>query len=1331
MKSSKNPWLGLKTYEEGDVIYGRSQEINELSQDILYNVQTVIYGKSGIGKSSILNAGIFPIIRRHNYFPVKIRLVHRNTQLSYTEQIYNAVFENLKTLQKQQLDAEGKTVIKTVEGSYRVIVPVINPEYEGLWEFFHRHEFFDENGTPIKPILVIDQFEEIFTLTAETERTEIVNRFFNELADLINDIKPDYIYQAQEQDKVEASIANTECKSINSDNDELLFEEDEEEEVTVDKNKYLTENNCHIVISIREDFLSYLERNIDNIPLLKHNRFCLKPLSEDQAANVIMNPCPGLISVSVAKNIISKITGVDSDLFEINDIPEIEVDSAILSLFLSEIYNKAEEGIITKEIVEAYGEDIIQRFYERTIQKVSTNCIEYLERRLITDEGRRDNIDKNWALKHSITETELDILKVARLVREFPWNNEMRIEFIHDVLCDIIVQRRDERKKRKQKEEEEMQFRLKTEQLKRRNRQLVGSIIGIIVSLIVLAGIIWDGMYREFETRYDIVVKRNGWFEGLTKLSKDEATYRPYHYILKKKGRWSRHAQAMEARDGYGHLTTNHGMAPYILNQYDYTDEGADSEMIQKLMQVCKWELIADKDGDFVIQEQALDKDGNLVYSYNKSKTKDKNKVISTYTDEYGFPIILRDSCYFYLLTTTNEEGFEVLQEYYNDKGEPIPNKDGGYKTRWTHTSKGVPISEASLFFTGERMIDRAGNCGWVCTKFLDKDSIYVTEIMYFNADSMPSPTTLNISGGGVIMKRYEYDKHCRKVKETYWDDKGNPCLDYMGIHGLRYEYNRYGQQTHCYRIDTLGNHVKDKDGFMDYHREYDKYGNLIVDEMIVSEDTITHGNSFKYDHKKILLEQINYAVYNGDTVCTYREINDTINKVILKFFYENSDPCTVRKTYDDRNNMTSWSYYDITNTIPIELYGYHKCVYEYQYEDKKTTYTESYFDKDGDRCIENDNKNWSSRVIKIDSVLQTKEELKYDTLNDFILGARFYYTDEFFIKWRRTESISENLKIKRSSKNIRFYYSSNLIGSEKPSNEKVFACYYLNEFDEPSLVYKWDDKKQCYMTYHSEIFETENCKARYFDERGEEIDPVAYANSIICVPIIETNSFNKIGFEDGDIILKCDKWEMDFESPNPFEDLSQWVKPEARKFYVARYNQENRKYDVVTIRVDKNTNISAFVNLQTLYCTDKESKRLKEVYATIKSGDFEDPDEVEDAVVTHSVVCCRINQGGQMRDLGYKEGEFFALKWCDWTHEQSADEFSEELLQEKDNPKTLVLLPFEKVNGEYVFGDVLHLELTPQLLGMRIFGMSVTEEFYQTEIKQRYDKWVEMKQAH
>ena len=37
MKEMKNPWLGLKTYEEGQILYGRTEEteeINTLSKNI-------------------------------------------------------------------------------------------------------------------------------------------------------------------------------------------------------------------------------------------------------------------------------------------------------------------------------------------------------------------------------------------------------------------------------------------------------------------------------------------------------------------------------------------------------------------------------------------------------------------------------------------------------------------------------------------------------------------------------------------------------------------------------------------------------------------------------------------------------------------------------------------------------------------------------------------------------------------------------------------------------------------------------------------------------------------------------------------------------------------------------------------------------------------------------------------------------------------------------------------------------------------------------------------------------------------------------------------------
>ena len=56
-KNLTNPWKGLNFYTEGEVLYGRNAEIQSLSQYIFNNTQTVLYGRSGIGKSSILNAG--------------------------------------------------------------------------------------------------------------------------------------------------------------------------------------------------------------------------------------------------------------------------------------------------------------------------------------------------------------------------------------------------------------------------------------------------------------------------------------------------------------------------------------------------------------------------------------------------------------------------------------------------------------------------------------------------------------------------------------------------------------------------------------------------------------------------------------------------------------------------------------------------------------------------------------------------------------------------------------------------------------------------------------------------------------------------------------------------------------------------------------------------------------------------------------------------------------------------------------------------------------------------------------------------------------------------
>ena len=43
---NNNPWLGLNTYAEHDRLYGRDKETDEVSDIILNNLSTVIYGRS-------------------------------------------------------------------------------------------------------------------------------------------------------------------------------------------------------------------------------------------------------------------------------------------------------------------------------------------------------------------------------------------------------------------------------------------------------------------------------------------------------------------------------------------------------------------------------------------------------------------------------------------------------------------------------------------------------------------------------------------------------------------------------------------------------------------------------------------------------------------------------------------------------------------------------------------------------------------------------------------------------------------------------------------------------------------------------------------------------------------------------------------------------------------------------------------------------------------------------------------------------------------------------------------------------------------------------------
>lgn len=1202
MASSENPWLGLKSYSEGKRLYGRDKEIEELSQKILYNTQTVIYGKSGIGKSSLLKAGVFPILRRNNYFPVYVRFVHEERQGSYISQIITAVDIALKRLKIEDLGAPDGDVHKIVEGYKEEIVPVFREDGEEcMWEYFHRHQFYyklsdDDEPQSIVPVLIFDQFEEIFTLQ---KNDSLVKSFFEDFAGLLNNICPKYLLEsAVEVEDVISQIPNSSLikKGVIK---------------TTKKWNYIADPNIHVVLSLREDFLSHLERNIEHIPSLKHNRYCLLPLNEDQAAEVITQPILGMVSVEVAKEIISKVTDVPSDEFEIDDNPELEVDSAILSLFLSELFvKKGNETIISYELVELFGSNIISDFYEKTVSdrtKISKPTICYLEKRLVTREGRRDSIFEEQALRNGVTRDELIFLSECRLLHQYPWRDGIRIEFSHDVLCPIIIDRRKCREELLGQQRQLEAF-LKVKEDKKR---LLIALSVIIVFLFASAAFIYDGWFDVKVDRYANITKEFTWMKGLKLLSKDEASHLNHYYVFYKTGRYTEHPDSIEARNGYGELTADHNMGTYLVNQFDDTDNKADRETVEKLKTVVKWVLISDKTGKYCLQERAFDEGRTLVYSFNNTIIEADSVFISTYVDEYGFPIVMRDSNYIYLRTTIDKEGHEVLQEFFDDKGFPVMNKDGAFQTERGYFSNGVQHYEASRFLNGHWMIDRVENCGWQILKVAKNGFDNVLSV-YFNADRKPCRVN-----DGTMFKRSDYDDYGRIIKETYWkideayEDVDLDLLKYAldkkiiellpdtnayGVHGYVQEYNRHGKNTLFYAVDLEDNPIKASNrDFLRIHRQYDDKGSMIQEVAIDENEKCIWEFLAEYSISGEQIFSKSYSLNeNADTLMNYHLFWDKKNnRKIEKDYY---DSYYNYREYDIENRVLVFSRYEIETDNPIsDSDGLHKIVTDYLYDkdNRRLIQTQRYFNKDGYICGYQGRRSYSKEVTIIDSILHTKSTIQYTTSDVFSYGVDYaeepnenfyrgyekWFNEDFTISLGEASLDANGFK-HRTYENGAYYYQVKYVNSILPSHaNESLGHYAMNEFGEPSLI-RYDG------TLYSVMFNGE-----MYDENGHKVEDEELDRPLFAA--IETDE--NMGFAAGDILIQQDDWIL-WESGD-FSDLDLEPKSDTNhKFKVLRFNESNKEYDLVEIEVPIGDERISQIEYKKFYMTKAEEKRVYDI---------------------------------------------------------------------------------------------------------------------------------------
>ncbi len=407
----QNPWLGLASFTEETraFFHGRDEEVAELGRRVQRKLLTILFGQSGLGKTSILRAGIVPRLRPEGYCPVYVRLDYGKDSPPPAEQIKQAIIR--VTREAGHWSRAG-----------------VAQAGESLWEFLHHRDdtLRDVSGRTLIPLLIFDQFEEVFTLAQGDDfGRQRAAQFLEELADLVENRPPRAL-----EARLEADDASLERYDFNR-------------------------SDYRLLIALREDYLAHLESLKNAMPSVTQNRMRLARMTGAQALAAVTRPGRGLVSEDVAKQIVTFVSGA-------TDFANAEVEPSLLSLVcreLNETRRTRGHAEISADLLAGTRDTILTEFYERTLADQPAGVRAFIEDELLTDSGYRESIAEERVKKGfaaaGASLASLAALIDRRLLRVEERLDVRRVELTHDVLCAVVKASRDVRQEREAKESAE------------------------------------------------------------------------------------------------------------------------------------------------------------------------------------------------------------------------------------------------------------------------------------------------------------------------------------------------------------------------------------------------------------------------------------------------------------------------------------------------------------------------------------------------------------------------------------------------------------------------------------------------------------------------------------------------------------------------------------------------------------------------------------------------------------------------------------------------------------------------------------------------------------
>lgn len=412
IKISRYPGARPFEKQQSALFFGRDNDINALYRLIKLRSVIALYGKSGTGKSSLLNAGIIPkVIEEGRFVPLVVRFKSYNKD----GEANTLPFETT-----QQVIRGGKKSAQT-------FLDRLIKDEDSLWhdvkEHFLRHD--GERGL----LLIFDQFEELFTYN---ERA--IHVFQEQLAEALYTDVPQRYWDAlkREQDKGNEPLSPDELHLIQQ------------------------APQVKILISIRADRLHLLSRLDAYLPNILKNNYELAALDEQSAADAIVLPAalPNTEGVFSTPPFEFEPKAVTSILDFLTKNKTEKIESTQLQIICNAIHNRVLADKLPLVKADDMGDlkAIIGNFYKENIEALPID--EQLPARLLIEdhlifeeEERRLNLYEGKVLQLVSPQTLTSLVDNHLLRAEPSMQGGYTYELSHDTLVAPVLQARAKRVK--------------------------------------------------------------------------------------------------------------------------------------------------------------------------------------------------------------------------------------------------------------------------------------------------------------------------------------------------------------------------------------------------------------------------------------------------------------------------------------------------------------------------------------------------------------------------------------------------------------------------------------------------------------------------------------------------------------------------------------------------------------------------------------------------------------------------------------------------------------------------------------------------------------------